>query len=154
RPVALEDLRARLRGHALGAEEVLDGERDALVGRRLLGDPDERVELVSGRALAVGLEELARAELAAPERVARLLCRQLDHACGLGTRKPSSVRAGAAASATSRGRQGRGSSARSALAISTTCEVGGTPSRSSSSIFSIQSRTLLSSPTMRSTSSS
>ena len=66
--------------------------------------------------------------------------------CGLGTRKPPSATSGACASTTSRGRQGRGSSGRSALGTSTTCDVGGTPSRSSSPIFSMCSRMFDSSP--------
>ena len=54
---------------------------------------------------------------------------------GRGSRRPAI--AGACARTTSRGSDGRGSSARSALATSTTWVVGGTPSRSSSEIRSM-----------------
>src|SRR4029079_8271122 len=63
-----------------------------------------------------------------------------SHAVGLGTEKPSSSTAGAFARTTSRGRHGRGTSGRSAFGTSTTCVVGGTPSRSSAEIFSMCSR--------------
>ena len=52
------------------------------------------------------------------------------------------------------GELGRGTSSRSTFARSTTCEVGSTPSRSSSFIVSTCSRIFESSPAMRSTSSS
>ena len=69
RAVVLEDLRAGLARDALGAEQVLDrdrdaGERAAVARRRLVGDPDVRVERVVGRALAVELEVLAGVEVA------------------------------------------------------------------------------------------
>ena len=71
---------------------------------------------------------------------------------GRGSRRRST--AGACASATSRGRHGRGSSARSAPVTSTTCEVGGTSSRSSSPIVATWSSTAESSRAIGSISSS
>ena len=94
RAVALQDPRARLRRHALGAEEVLDRERDAgqrtsVLARLLVGHPQEGVELVGRGAVAVGLEELAAVELAALHGGGRLRggegddvasCRRAGHA--------------------------------------------------------------------------
>ena len=71
RPVALEDPRAGLAGDAFGTEQVLDRERHAGQRRRgrsggrcrrLVRDPRERVELVGGGALAIGVEQLASVE--------------------------------------------------------------------------------------------
>ena len=61
---------------------------------------------------------------------------------------------GAGSSTPSRGQLGRGSSGRRTFSSSTTCEVGSTPSRSSSEIRSTCSRIPESSPAIRSTSSS
>ena len=66
---------------------------------------------------------------------------------GRGSRRRAA--SGACSSASSRGSDGRGSSSRSAFSTSTTCEVGATPSRSSSAIFSMWSRTADSSRAIR-----
>ena len=146
RPVALEDARAGGARHVLDAEEVLHGERDA--GERALAavrarprHPQEGAKLLGRRALAVEART-ARRRRARPARdlLGGLRGRERRSRCsrhGLGTRKPSSVASGAFASARSRGRHGRGSSGRSTFSRSTTCEVGSTPSRSSSPICSM-----------------
>ena len=99
----------------------------------LLGDPREAVQpvlaggAVGGRALAVEREQLRGGQLAGRDLAGGLGAAEREHrahACGLGTRKPSSVASGACASATSRGRHACGSSSRSRPVTSTTCEVG------------------------------
>ena len=89
-------------------------------------------ELVGQRALAVGAPQLAGVDRAGAHALGGLgggELEQLAHASGeapgLGTRKPSGDGSGAAARTTSRGSEGRGSSARRAFSTSTTCEVGG-----------------------------
>jgi hypothetical protein len=126
---------------SLGAEEVLDrdghaGERRVLAAAAAgasVGHPREGVELLGGRAVAVGGEDVARGELAGADALHGLRGGEREdvaHACGLGTSNPSSRTEGAASSIVSRGSEGRGSSARSAFVTGTTWEVGGTPSRS------------------------
>ena len=138
RQVALEDLRPRLAGYALGAEQVLHRQRHtvqssapgalrgAVAGRRLRRSagrhPREAVQPRSRRRAR--RRGRGRPRTAPPPRArrrrsspppARRTADDLSvaHACGLGTEKPSSLTAGAWASATSRGSESRGSSARS-----------------------------------------
>src|SRR5262249_42856337 len=170
RPVVLEDARAGLAGDALGAEQVLDRKRQTpqrgpAVAGHLLGDPGEAVQtLPSGGPVAlsacqIGAEQVLFGERAGGDGGGRRGCRELEdlggaHACGLGTRKPSSLTAGACASATSRGNEGHGSSGRRRPVSSTTCEVGGTSARSSSPILAMWSSTAESSRAIGSSSSS
>ena len=123
---------------------------------RPVGDPGERVQLVGRGALAVGLEQLARVELAGADRAAAAAAVSSISSLRSGAahvRRPGSERRtlpvdrlgraaehdlDAAGTAAAR-------PARSALTTSTTCEVGGTPSRSSSRIFSMWSSTFESS---------
>ncbi len=132
RSVALEDLRARLRGDALGAEQVLDPDRDAaeratrVDGLRIVlaADPGEGVEVVGQRAVAVEAPQLAAREIARANALGGLRRRQLEDlahpAPGLGTRKPPRAGSGALSSAFSRGSEGRGSSARRTFSTATT----------------------------------
>ena len=166
RQVALEDARAGLARDALGAEQVLDrragprraGRRPARLGGAPRRPPGEGVELVVGGALAVGLEQLAAPS--SPARRRSAACAAVVRSSSLIPRRGSGPRsrpratAGACASATSRGSDGRGSSGRSTFSTSTTCDVGSTSSRSSSEIFSMWPRTFDSSHAIRSTSSS
>ena len=163
RAVALEDLRAGLARDALGAEQVLDADRDAAERRRRRrrrassssAHPGEGVERRRRRALAVEVAR-ARRRRGRPPLPRSAACgggqlEQLAHADagpGLGTRKPPSAGVGRALQRDSRrGSDGRGSSARSAFSTSTTCEVGSTSARSPSSpIFSMWSSTFESSP--------
>src|SRR5262249_3073905 len=71
-----------------------------------------------------------------------------------GTPKKPPSGSGAFASASSRDRQGAGSSSARTLTRSSGCEVGGTPSRSSSDTLPTASRIALSCPRKRSSSSS
>src|SRR5215212_7034346 len=132
RAVALEDPRACLRRHAVGAEQVLDADRDAaeraaLVDRErlvLLADPREGVEVIGQRAVAVEAPQLTFVELAGAHPLGRLgrgEAEDVGHpAPGLGTRNPPWALSGALSRTTSRGHDGRGSSARSAFSTSTT----------------------------------
>ena len=154
RAVALEDPRARLARHALGAEEVLDGERHAAraapsaVGASGASSAthSEGVELV-GRGARRGRPRTARARSRSPRSTAPAACaavRRRSSAlmpCGLGTRKPPSCDVGRLRER-DLARQARAAARRGAArsATSTTCVVGGTPSRSSSPIFSMWSR--------------
>ena len=133
RQVALEDPRAGLAGHALGAEQVLDRQRHAAerrprraVPRAPVGDPGEAVQAllagrpVGGGAGAVGLEQLPRRERPGGDRRRRPALADSPRTsvalmpAGSGPGNPPSLTAGACARATSRGSDGRGSSARSA----------------------------------------
>ena len=60
RPVALEDPRARLARHALGAEEVLDGERHAARGRRRDASPSGASSATHRKALSSSAAARAR----------------------------------------------------------------------------------------------
>ena len=83
------------------------------VGRRavrLVGHPEEGVQVVGGRALAVELEQLARRRRS-PARTcsaawAARQVRELAHAPGLGTRKPLVGRVGRLLERRSRGQLG------------------------------------------------
>ena len=115
--------------NALGAEQVLDRERDAgerlparraRIARGLVGDPDERVQLVGRRPRPVELEQLGRIELAGADRRCRLRRRSaravgasFGAGAGLGTRSqsaapaPRPARPRAAATAPARRRAAR-----------------------------------------------
>src|SRR5581483_2006715 len=107
---------------------------------------------------AVGGEELGAGDLTALEEVLRALGRQpqrVDHALPPGgTLKKSPSRSGAFESASSTGRQGRGSSSAQTLTTSSGCDVGGTSERSSSDTFDTAARMSLTCPSRRSISSS
>ena len=171
RPVALEDPRPRRGRHALGAEDVLDGDRDASraaarprsPARVLVAVPPQvRVQLVPGGSLRPGLDRLVRREIARGHRLAApatavrsSMSASIRSACGEGTRNAPSAGSGACrqrhvaieALVPARPR-------RSTFSSSTTWDVGATSSSSSSPIRSTCSRIPESSPAIRSTSSS
>jgi hypothetical protein len=107
--------------------------------------------------LAVDVEQLGCLELARPDAPDRLGGRELDRGLapwpGVGTRKPPCAGSGADSSTRSTGQLSLGSSGRITFSTAITCEVGATPSRSSSEIFSMWSSTVDSSRDMRSISS-
>ncbi len=93
RQIPLEDARARLAGHALGAEQILDRERHAaqrsgtraVLRGRALGDPREAVQpliargAVGGGALAVDVEQLTRGQRPVGDRRRRVGGGQVDY---------------------------------------------------------------------------
>ena len=149
--VALEDPRSGGGRDALGAEDVLDGDRACprsasppAAGAAGLGAPQVGAEVVACGGLGVGVEVLAGVEVARldpAQRLGRGQLRQLAsrlRASELGRRRRRD-RARARAPARAAG-SARGSSARSTFSSSTTCVVGSTPSRSSAEIRSTWSR--------------
>ena len=129
--------------------------------RAALGRPQIGVERVA-RPRPRGRRRSTRRRESSPERIRSAACgdgqvEQLARHLGLrrgnaeGRRRRGPARAPAPRS---RGQLGRGSSGRSTFSSSITCEVGSTPSRSSSEMRSTCSRIADSSPAIRSTSSS
>src|SRR3954452_9735216 len=157
--VALEDLRACRRRDPLRPDHVLDRDREA-VAAGVVADVEVAMKLlvaVVDRG-AVGGEQFGSRDLA---RLEEALClfgcepERVDHVAPPGgTLKKSPSRSGALASASSTGRQARGSSSPPTLTTSRGGGGGGTAERSSSDTFETASRMSLSWPSSRSTSSS
>ena len=136
RTVPLQDSRPGRGRDPLGAEDVLDGDGDAVewaisarllpaspgpleVGLRwVLGSPQEGVQRVAGGRFAIGIEELIRGEIPGTNSRGRLRDRQIDqldrhrltrnHACGEGTRNEPPAGSGARSSTSSRDQLGLG----------------------------------------------
>ena len=159
RAVALEDPRAGRGRDALGAEDVLDRDRDAAeraspsrrrpVPRSACAAPRRSTGRRSAsrrrpprdRRRSTRPRRARRSGSARPPRrpsARRIAPRITPAARGRGRRRrPGRAHAPAPRS---RGQLGRGSSGRSTFSSATTCEVGSTPSRSSSQICSTCSR--------------
>ena len=143
RPVALEDPRAGRRRRALGAEDVLDRDRDA--AQRPVLDlvpvPSSTAQRYAFSSSPAAASRQASWYSSGETRPAAISADRLGDgeaeqlgahsACGEGARKAPSAGSGAGSSIASRGQLGRGSSGRRTFSSSTTCEVGSTPSRSS-----------------------
>src|SRR5262249_29896249 len=141
RDVVLEDLRAGSRTHALRGDDVLEGDRDAVVLVRV-DQREEAVQVVVAGVdrLAIGRAGVGARHLATLEQAHRILCGEsegVDHSASSvtpvgGTRKKPPSRSGAFAKTSSSGSDWRGSSGRNELTTASGCEVGGTSERSSS----------------------